>query len=204
MAPPAPWRMRARVKRGEGLAQAAEHRGRGEDHDGAGEDGAQAEAVRHPSAGRDQRREGQQVGRHPDVQVQGMDVEGARHLRQGRDDDRAVQVLHEEGPGHQQRHGGAARQGSFQGGHPPNKQYLINSGNQGFGWARLGDPSGTGPRPRPGAPWSLGPGAQPPAVLEAPIKATFSEYIDMVCNTYKNSIPRLPSFGGIYWTPHFA
>ena len=82
---------------GEGVGDAAEQGGEGEDGDGGGEDGAGAEAVGDPAADGDEDGEGEQVGRHADVEADGADVEAARHLRQRGGDDGAVEVFHEEG-----------------------------------------------------------------------------------------------------------
>ena len=53
----------------------------------------------------DERRRGviaASAGNHAQAHPRRVDVEARRHLRQGGDDDRPVQVLHEEGAGHDQ------------------------------------------------------------------------------------------------------
>ena len=81
----------------ERVRQAAEQRGEREDPDRRGKDGARAKAVGDPAADGDEDGQREQVRRHADVQTDGADVEAARHLREGRGDDGAVEVLHEEG-----------------------------------------------------------------------------------------------------------
>ena len=99
-----PCRTRVATKTGSELRQAAEERGEGEEGDRRAEDGARAEAVGDPAAGRDEDAEGQQVGADPDVEVDRADAEARRHVRDGGGDDGAVEVLHEERPGDEEGH----------------------------------------------------------------------------------------------------
>ena len=95
---------------------AAEDRAKGEDDDGQAEDVLGAEAVGDPAAGGDEHRECQEVGGQGDVHVHGFGAEGARHGRQGGGDDGAVEVLHEEGAGDDQRGDAGAPAGAAGGG----------------------------------------------------------------------------------------
>ena len=94
---------------GEGVGEAAEDRGEGEDSDSGGEDGAGAEAVGEPAADGDEDGQSDEVGGHADVETDGADVEAARHLGESGGDDGAVEVLHEEGAGDE--HGDEERGG---------------------------------------------------------------------------------------------
>ena len=82
-------------------AQSAEDRGRGKDGDGGDEYSTCSKAIRDPTADGNEDRQHQQIGGHPDVEIDGIHVEGSPHLGQRRGDDRAIQVLHEKRPGHQ-------------------------------------------------------------------------------------------------------
>ena len=69
---------------GEGVGEAAEDGGEGEDCDGGGEDGAGAEAVGDPAADGDEDGEGDEVGGHAYVEVDGAGVEALAPSAGGR------------------------------------------------------------------------------------------------------------------------
>jgi hypothetical protein len=84
-------------------AEGTEGGGHGEGRDGHEQDPPTAEAVGEPAADGDANGDGHQVGGDGDVDVDRADAQVVRHLRCRSGDDRGVQVLHEERPGHQQR-----------------------------------------------------------------------------------------------------
>ena len=86
---------------GEGAGEAAQQGGGSEHGDGGSKDGAGTVAVGNPAADGNEDGQGEQIGGHADVEVDGADVEAAGHLREGGGDDGAIEILHEEGAGDQ-------------------------------------------------------------------------------------------------------
>jgi hypothetical protein len=84
-----------RDEREERVREAAQHRRTGEHDDRERKHRARAEPVGEPPARRNEHGERDQVRRHADAHVDRILVEGARHRRQRRRDDRAVEHLHE-------------------------------------------------------------------------------------------------------------
>ena len=104
IAPPMPCTTRASDQFEQIVAEAAEHRGEGEDADRRAEDGARAIAVGDPAARqRDEDREAQHVGGDAEAELHRVGAEGLRHRRQRRRDDGAGEGLHEEGAGDDER-----------------------------------------------------------------------------------------------------
>ena len=64
---------------------------------------ARPEPVRDPAAGGNEDGDGQEIGRYADVEVDRSDPERISHLRQRRRDHGAVELLHEQCPGDQER-----------------------------------------------------------------------------------------------------
>lgn len=83
--------------------EAAEDRGKGKDRQGEGKNSAGAEAIGDPTAGRDQYREGDQIGADADIQLDRGDAKIFRHIGQRGGDHRPVEKLHKKSTGHQQR-----------------------------------------------------------------------------------------------------
>ena len=85
--------------------EAAKDRGKGKNGQSEGEDSPGAEAIGDPAAGRDQHREGYQIGADADIKLDGGDAKISRHVGQGGSDHRPVEKLHKKGASHQQRRG---------------------------------------------------------------------------------------------------
>ncbi len=78
--------------------KAAKNRGQGKDSQGESENSAGAEAIGDPAAGRDQYREGDQVGADTDIQFDCANTKIPGHIGQGGGDHRPVEKLHKKAP----------------------------------------------------------------------------------------------------------
>lgn len=94
------------------MTKAAEDRCKGEDGDRGREHGAGAEPIGDPAACRNENRKGQHIGGHSDIEIDRVNPERSRHLRQRGHDDGAVEVFHEKGAGDEQCDRRAARKQS--------------------------------------------------------------------------------------------
>lgn len=81
--------------------QATKYGGNGKDSQRQAKNGSRAEAVGYPATGGDQYCEGDKICADANVQVNGFNAKGFRHIWQGGGYHRPIKELHKERTGHQ-------------------------------------------------------------------------------------------------------
>ncbi len=85
---------------GKTVGQPAQHRAGGEQPQSGHEHAAAAEAVGAPAAQWNEHRQGQHIGAHRQTHLHRADLQRPRHVGNGSGDDGGVELLHQEGDGH--------------------------------------------------------------------------------------------------------